>query len=203
MKIICIGLNYSDHIKECNHSVPEKPLFFLKPETALLVKNRPFFLPDFSQDVQYELEMVVRINKVGKCIHSRFAHTYYNEIGLGIDFTARDLQKQCIEKGEPWETAKGFDYSAVVSSFVPVSDFVSVQSLNFHLLLDGKKVQQGNTSNMLFSVDEIISHVSRFMTLKTGDLIFTGTPSGVGKVNINNHLEAYLEDKKLLDFYVR
>ena len=203
MKILCIGLNYRDHIAEFNNSVPEKPLFFLKPETSLLLKNRPFFLPDFSNDIQYELELVVRINKVGKCIATRFAHTYYNEIGLGIDFTARDLQKQCREKGEPWEIAKGFDNSAVVSSFVPLSDYAFIQDLNFHLLLNDKKVQQGNTSNMLFKVDEIICYISQFMTLKIGDLIFTGTPSGVGKVSINDHLEAYLEDKKLLDFYVR
>ncbi len=203
MKIICIGLNYKDHIEEFNNSIPEKPLFFLKPETSLLLKNRPFFLPDFSQDVQYELELVVRINKVGKCIHPRFSHTYYNEIGLGIDFTARDLQKQCREKGEPWEIAKGFDNSAVVSSFIPLPDFLSIQNLHFNLLLNNNKVQQGNTSDMIFPVDEIISYVSRFMTLKIGDLIFTGTPSGIGKVVINDHLEAYLENKKLLDFYVR
>lgn len=203
MKIICIGLNYKSHINEFNSSTPEKPLFFLKPETSLLLKNRPFFLPDFSQDVQYELELVVRINKVGKCIAPRFSHTYYNEIGLGIDFTARDLQQQCREKGEPWEMAKGFDNSAVVSQFVSLSDFSSIQNLNFNLLLNDTKVQQGNTSDMLFSVDEIISYVSQFMTLKIGDLIFTGTPSGVGKVAINDHLEGYLEKEKMLDFYVR
>ena len=203
MKIICIGFNYKKHIQELGHTTPEKPLFFLKPETSLLLKNRPFFLPDFSDDVQYELELVVRINKVGKCISPRFAHTYYNEIGLGIDFTARDIQKQCSEKGEPWEIAKGFDNSAAVSSFVSLSDFESIQNINFNLLLNDKQVQQGNTSDMLFSVDEIISYISQFMTLKIGDLIFTGTPFGVGKVSINDHLQAYLEDKKLLDFYVR
>ena len=203
MKIICIGFNYKSHIKELNSLAPEKPMFFLKPDTSLLLKNRPFFLPDFSDDVQYELELVVRINKVGKCIQKRFAHTYYNEIGLGIDFTARDIQKQCMEKGEPWEIAKGFDNSAAVSQFVSLSDFSSLQNLHFNLLLNGKEVQRGYTSDMLFSVDEIISYISQFMTLKIGDLIFTGTPFGVGKVSINDHLQAYLEDKKLLDFYVR
>jgi 2-keto-4-pentenoate hydratase/2-oxohepta-3-ene-1,7-dioic acid hydratase in catechol pathway len=203
MKIICIGLNYKSHINEFNHPEPDKPLFFLKPDTSLLLKNRPFFLPDFSCDIQYELELVVRINKVGKCIQERFAHTYYNEIGLGIDFTARDLQKQCREKGEPWEIAKGFDNSAVVSSFIALSNLPPINNLNFQLFLNGMSVQQGNTSNMLFSINYLIVYISQFITLKTGDLLFTGTPSGVGKVAVNDHLQACLEDKKLLDFYVK
>ena len=203
MKIICIGFNYKSHLVEMGKEQPEVPLFFFKPDTSILLKNRPFFLPDFSQDVQYELELVVRINKVGKCIQERFAHTYYNEVGLGIDFTARDLQRQCMDRGEPWEIAKGFDNSAAVSSFVPLSEFESINNLNFHLLLNGKQVQQGNTSDMLFSVNKLIVYISQFITLKIGDLLFTGTPSGVGKLTINDHLQAYLEDKKLLDFHIR
>ncbi|MDR0606055.1 MAG: fumarylacetoacetate hydrolase family protein [Bacteroidales bacterium] len=203
MKIICTGLNYKSHIDEFAYPKPDKPLFFLKPDTSLLLKNRPFFLPDFSHDVQYELELVVRINKVGKCIQERFAHTYYDAVGLGIDFTARDLQKQCQKYGEPWEIAKGFDSSAAVSNFISLSDLLPVDNLNFHLILDGKKVQQGNTSEMLFSIDYLIAYISQFITLKTGDLLFTGTPSGVGRVEINNHLQACLEGKKLLDFYIK
>jgi 2-keto-4-pentenoate hydratase/2-oxohepta-3-ene-1,7-dioic acid hydratase in catechol pathway len=203
MKIICTGLNYKSHIDEFGRPQPDKPLFFLKPDTALLLKNRPFFLPDFSQNVQYELELVVRINKVGKYIQERFAHTYYDEVGLGIDFTARDLQRECREKGNPWEIAKGFDNSAAVSSFITLSDLPPVDNLNFRLTLNEKPVQAGNTSDMLFSVDNLIVYISQFITLKTGDLLFTGTPSGVGKVAINDHLQAHLEDKKLLDFYVK
>ena len=203
MKIICIGLNYRSHIAEFSHSEPEKPLFFFKPDTSILTKNRPFFLPDFSNDVQYELELVVKINKVGKCINERFAHTYYNEVGLGIDFTARDLQRQCREKGEPWEIAKGFDNSAPISEFVSLSDLPPIDNLQFRLMLNGEQVQQGNTADMIFSVNKIIVYISQFITLKIGDLIFTGTPSGVGKVKIKDHLQAYLENRKLMDFYVR
>jgi len=203
MKIICIGLNYHNHLVEMGKEQPKVPLFFFKPDTSILLKNRPFFLPDFSQNTQYELELVVRINKVGKCIQERFAHTYYDEVGLGIDFTARDLQKQCMDKGEPWEIAKGFDNSAAVSEFVPLNEFENINNLNFHLLLNGKQVQRGNTSDMLFFVDKLIAYVSQFITLKIGDLLFTGTPSGVGKLTIGDHLQAYLEDRKLLDFFVR
>ena len=203
MKIICIGFNYKSHIAEFSYPEPKEPLFFFKPDTAILQKNRPFFLPDFSQNVQYELELVVRINKVGKCIQERFAHTYYNEVGLGIDFTARDLQNQCREKGEPWEIAKSFDNSAAVSEFVYLSDLPPLNSLQFQLFLNGQQVQQGNTSDMLFSVDKLIAYISQFITLKIGDLLFTGTPSGVGKLTIGDHLQGYLESRKLLDFYVR
>ena len=203
MKIICFGFNYKNHLLEMGKEKPKVPLFFFKPDTSILTRNRPFFLPDFSDDVQYELELVVRINKVGKCIQERFAHTYYNEVGLGIDFTARDLQKQCQANGEPWEIAKGFDNSAAISNFVPLSDLPPVENLQFHLLLNGKQVQQGNTSDMLFSVNKLITYVSQFITLKIGDLLFTGTPSGVGKLAINYHLQAYLEGGKMLDFYVR
>jgi 2-keto-4-pentenoate hydratase/2-oxohepta-3-ene-1,7-dioic acid hydratase in catechol pathway len=203
MKIICTGLNYKSHIREFAHPEPEKPLFFLKPDTSLLIKNRPFFLPDFSQDVQHELELVVRINKVGRHIQKRFAHTYYHEVGLGIDFTARDLQRQCRERGEPWEIAKGFDYSAAVSRFVSLSDLPPVDNLTFRLTLNNNLVQQGNTSDMIFGVDHLIAYISQFITLKMGDLLFTGTPSGVGRVAINDHLQAFLEGEKLLDFYVK
>jgi 2-keto-4-pentenoate hydratase/2-oxohepta-3-ene-1,7-dioic acid hydratase in catechol pathway len=203
MKIICIGLNYKSHIEEFAHPIPDKPLFFLKPETALLLRNRPFFLPDFSKDLQYELEMVVRIDRQGKCIEKRFARNYYHEIGLGIDFTARDLQKECRKRGEPWEIAKSFDNSAVVSHFVALSALPPITNLDFHLLLNTEKVQQGNTSDMLFSVDCLIAYVSQFITLKMGDLLFTGTPSGVGKVAINDHIQAYLKEEKLLDFRVK
>jgi len=203
MKIICIGLNYKNHIAEMGKEQPEVPMFFFKPDTSILSRNRPFFLPDFSKDLHYELEVVVRINKVGKCIHERFAHTYYNEVGLGIDFTARDLQKKCIEKGQPWEICKSFDNSAAVSEFVPLDTFNNINNLNFHLLLNGNQVQQGNTSDMLFSVDKLIVYISQFITLKMGDLLFTGTPSGIGKVAINDHLQGFLEDRKLLDFRIK
>jgi 2-keto-4-pentenoate hydratase/2-oxohepta-3-ene-1,7-dioic acid hydratase in catechol pathway len=203
MKIICIGFNYKNHIAELSCSIPKEPSFFFKPDTSILLKNRPFFLPDFSQNVQYELELVVKINKVGKCIQERFAHTYYNEVGLGIDFTARDLQKRCQTKGEPWEIAKGFDNSAAVSEFIPLSDLPTLNNLQFQLLLNGQQVQHGNTSDMLFPMDKLIAYISQFITLKIGDLLFTGTPSGVGKLAIGDHLQGYLEDRKLLDFYVR
>ncbi|MBP5413251.1 MAG: fumarylacetoacetate hydrolase family protein [Bacteroidales bacterium] len=203
MKIICIGMNYGPHIREMGHDFPEKPVFFLKPDTAIIQRNRPFFLPEFSQNVQYELEMIVRICKVGKCIQPKFASTYYSEIGLGIDFTARDIQKECIAHGYPWEIAKGFDGSAPISNFVPVSNYKNIQDINFSLLLNGKEVQHGNTSQMVFSVNDIICHVSEYYTLKMGDILFTGTPQGVGQVRIGDHLQAYLEDKCLLDFYVR
>jgi 2-keto-4-pentenoate hydratase/2-oxohepta-3-ene-1,7-dioic acid hydratase in catechol pathway len=203
MKIICIGMNYYEHIQELKHEIPSKPVFFLKPETALLVKNRPFFLPDFSQDVQYELEVVVKISKVGKHILPRFAHTYYQEIGLGIDFTARDLQQECIQKGLPWEAAKSFDFSAAVGSFVSKETYKSVDNLNFSLFLNGRQVQQGNTAAMVYKINELISYVSQFLTLKTGDLLFTGTPRGVGKVAINDRLTAFLEGKELMNFGVK
>jgi 2-keto-4-pentenoate hydratase/2-oxohepta-3-ene-1,7-dioic acid hydratase in catechol pathway len=203
MKIICVGLNYHSHLAEMGKEKSEVPVFFFKPDTSILLKNRPFFLPDFSRDMQYELELVVRINKVGKCIQKRFAHTYYNEVGLGIDFTARDLQKEYSSKGLPWEICKGFDNSAAVSDFVPLDTFNNIDNLNFHLLLNGNQVQAGNTSDMIFKVDEIIEYISQFITLKIGDLLFTGTPAGVGKVAINDHLQGFLENKKLLDFKVK
>lgn len=203
MKIICVGMNYSEHIREMGNTFPNEPILFLKPETALLTKNKPFFLPDFSQNVQYELEVLVKINKVGKCISERFAHTYYDEIGLGIDFTARDIQKQCIAEGKPWDIAKGFDNSAVVSNFINKNQFDDVQKLQFYLEKNGQKVQNGNTSDMIFNINRLISIISNYYTLKIGDIIFTGTPFGVGEVKIGDHLQGYLESYKMMDFYVK
>lgn len=203
MKIICIGRNYLPHIQELGHKVPETPTFFLKPDSSVITRNRPFFIPDFSQQIEHEVELLVRINKVGKYIQEKFAHTYYNEVGLGIDFTARDLQKKCIENGNPWEIAKAFDGSAVISQFVDKEQFGDVNNLDFHLDLNGTTVQRGNSSEMIFSIDRLISYVSQFFTLKTGDIIFTGTPKGVGKVAINDRLEGWIEDRKLLNFRVK
>jgi len=203
MKFICIGRNYAQHIKELQHETPSEPVFFMKPDSAITRCNRPFFLPDFSERVDYETEIIVKINRLGKCIAEKFAHLYYEEIGLGVDFTARDIQKQCIEKGNPWEVAKAFDGSAVVGKFLSKSTLPDVQNLNFHLLLNGNKVQEGNSKDMLFSIDRIIAHVSKFITLRTGDIIFTGTPVGVGPVHINDHLEGFLEGQKLFDFKVK
>jgi len=183
--------------------VPEKPTFFLKPDTSVITDNRPFPLPDFSQQVEYEVEILVRIDKAGKNIRETEAHTYYHEIGLGIDFTARDLQKKCIERGDPWEIAKAFDGSAVISQFVEKDQFANSNDLHFHLDLNGTTVQSGNSGDMLFSVDWIIAHVSQFLTIEAGDVLFTGTPKGVGKVAVNDRLEGYLEDRKLLDFKIK
>lgn len=203
MKIICIGKNYHDHNREMNSKTPVAPVYFLKPDTSLLIRNRPFFLPDFSNQVEHEVEILVKICKVGKNISRKFAHTYYNEIGLGIDFTARDLQWECRKEGNPWEIAKGFDSSAAISEFIDKKEFPDLANLNFKLHLNGNSVQIGNSSDMIFVIDEIIEYLSKFMTLKTGDIIFTGTPSGVGKVAINDRLEGWLEDYKLLDFWIK
>lgn len=203
MKIICIGRNYLPHIQELGHKVPTEPTFFLKPESAMVIRNRPFFLPDFSQQVEYEVELIYRINKVGKYIQEKYAHTYYDAIGLGIDFTARDLQRNCIANGNPWEIAKAFDGSAVMSQFIDKEEFDDLNNLDFHLDLNGKTVQSGNSSEMIFSIDKIISYVSQFMTLKMGDVIYTGTPKGVGKVAINDRLEGWIGERKLLNFRVK
>jgi 2-keto-4-pentenoate hydratase/2-oxohepta-3-ene-1,7-dioic acid hydratase in catechol pathway len=202
MKIICIGRNYVDHAKELNNPVPEKPVFFMKPDTALLLKHNPFFYPDFSNDVHYEVEIVVKIDRNGKYIDEKFAHKYYSEISVGIDFTARDLQAQAKKKGLPWEIAKAFDKSAPVGKFIPKSDF-NINDINFSLKVNGELRQQGNTRDMIFSIDKIISYVSRFITLRTGDLIFTGTPHGVGPTKIDDRFEAYIENEKLLEFNVK
>jgi acylpyruvate hydrolase len=199
MKIICIGRNYTEHAKELNNAVPENPVFFLKPDTALVIRNRPFYYPDFSSDIHYETELVLKICKVGKSIPEKFAADYYESIGVGLDFTARDLQQKCKEKGLPWEIAKGFDYSAPISpEFIPRENFKNPDNISFHMELNGTKVQAGNSGEMIFSFNKIISYVSRFMTLRTGDLIFTGTPAGVGPVKIGDTLEVYLEGKPML-----
>lgn len=203
MKIICIGRNYADHAKEMNAKVPEKPIFFLKPDTALLPKRNPFYYPSFTKDLHFECEVVVKISRLGKNIAVKYAHEYYNEIGLGIDFTARDLQAECKAKGHPWEIAKAFEHSAPLSeNFIPKAS-LTVNNLNFSLKKNGSTVQAGNTKNMLFSIEEIISYVSQFMTLKIGDLIFTGTPEGVGSVQIGDHLEGFIADKKMLDLRIK
>ncbi len=203
MKIICIGLNYHSHIQELKAQIPDVPVFFMKPETAMIVKNRPFFIPDFSNDIHYEVELLVRINKLGKSIQKKFAHTYYDEVGLGIDFTARDLQKKVRSEGLPWEITKSFDGSAVIGEFLPKDTFPDLQNLNFHLKLNDRIVQQGNSNDMIFDIDEIIAYISQFITLKIGDIIFTGTPVGVGPVAINDRLQGFIEDQKLFDFRVK
>lgn len=203
MKFICIGRNYSEHIAELRHTTPEEPVFFMKQENAITRCNRPFFLPDFSAQVDYETEILVKINRLGKYIQEKHAHLYYDEIGLGVDFTARDVQQRCITKGEPWEIAKAFDGSAAVGKFVAKQELADLGSISFHLLLNGEKVQEGNSGDMLFSIDKIIAYVSRFVTLKTGDIIFTGTPAGVGPVHINDRLQGFLEGRLMFDFKIK
>jgi len=203
MKIICIGRNYREHAKELNNAVPEKPVFFMKPDTALLQKNNPFFYPDFSKNVQYETEIVLKINRNGRHIEEQFAHKYYDEIGIGIDFTARDLQAEQKKKGLPWEIAKAFDQSAPVGKFLLKSQFPDLNRIRFSLRINDEVRQQGNTEDMMFSFDQIISYVSQFISLKPGDLIFTGTPAGVGPIQINDHFEVFIEDEKLLEFNVK
>jgi 2-keto-4-pentenoate hydratase/2-oxohepta-3-ene-1,7-dioic acid hydratase in catechol pathway len=204
MKIICIGMNYAKHIEEFAGEIPRNPVFFLKPETALLRNNQPFFYPDFTKNLHYEVELVLRICRVGRSIPEQFAARYISGIGLGIDFTARDIQDECRKKGLPWEIAKGFDYSAPVSPyFIPVEEFKDVNNINFHLELDGRTVQNGNSANLIFPFNRIISYVSQFITLKIGDLIFTGTPDGVGRVETGCNLKGYIEDKLMLDFDIK
>ena len=197
MKIFGIGRNYAAHIEELNNERPNEPVVFTMPDTALLLKNRPFYYPSFSKDIHYEVEIVLKISKAGKNIDENFAHTYYNEIGMGIDFTARDLQVEAKKKGLPWAIAKGFNDAAPLSEFV-MKDSVDLDNLNFSLTVDGDTRQQGNTGLMLFSFDYIISYLSKYFLLKKGDLIFTGTPKGVGPVTIGNRLEAFMGDKKML-----
>ena len=203
MKIICIGRNYREHARELKNPVPEKPVFFMKPDTAILQKHNPFFYPEFSEDVQYETELVLKISKNGRHIKEAFAHKYYDQIGIGIDFTARDVQAECKKKGLPWEIAKAFDQSAPVGKFLQTDDFPDMQNINFSLKVNGQTRQSGNSRDMLFTFDQILAYVSQFITLKTGDLIFTGTPEGVGPVHINDRLEAFIEDEKLLEFSVK
>jgi len=203
MKILCVGKNYAAHIEEMNSERPDEPVIFTKPETALIIKNAPFFYPDFSKEIHYEVELIIKINRNIKYIEPRFAHKYYDEIGIGIDFTARDLQAKAKSKGLPWALSKGFNGSAPISKFIPKSKFGDLKNINFSLKLDGEIKQQGNTSLMLFDFDVIISYISKFIWLKEGDIIFTGTPKGVGPVQIGNKLEAYIEDEKMLDVEIK
>jgi len=203
MKIIAIGRNYIEHAKELNNPVPKEPMFFMKPETSIIKNNKPFFYPDFSKDIHYETEIVLVINRVGKNIEPKFAHRYFDEIALGIDFTARDLQQQCKEKGKPWEMAKSFDGAAPVSDYVAKSKYTDLANLNFSLEINERLVQQGNTKDLIFPFDIIISYVSRFVTLKIGDLIYTGTPAGVGPVKIGDRLVGKIENEVFLDFHIR
>ncbi|MFT7156318.1 MAG: acylpyruvate hydrolase [Parvicella sp.] len=204
MKIICIGRNYADHAKELNNAVPSEPVFFLKPDSALLPKRTPFYIPNFTNDLHHEIEVVVKIKKLGKNIDAKFAHCYYDEIGIGIDFTARDLQQQCKENGLPWEKAKAFDYSAPLGDkFIQKNEIKDLNNLDFSLIKNGKTVQVGNTKDMIFSIDSIIEHISKYFTLKIGDLIFTGTPAGVSSVAIGDHLEGFIGAEKLLDLRIK
>ncbi len=203
MKIIAIGRNYAEHAKELNNPVPTSPVIFMKPDTALLKDNKPFYHPDFSQDVHHEIEVVLKVSKEGKHISEKFAANYYEEIALGIDFTARDIQQRQKEKGLPWELAKAFDNSAPVSNFVPKAQFADIYALNFNLDVNGQSRQVGSTKDLIFSFEYIIAFVSQYITLKKGDLIFTGTPQGVAKVSVGDRLEGYLESEKLLDFYIK
>lgn len=203
MKIICIGRNYVDHANELNNPVPAQPVFFLKPETAIIRAGLPFFYPDFSDDIHFEAELVLHVCKVGKHIQEKFAHTYYDAIGIGIDFTARDVQSVCKKKGLPWEIAKAFDGSAPHSKFIPKAQFKDVYDINFSLSVNDKEVQKGNSGMMLFNFEKIISYVSQFITLKKGDLIFTGTPAGVGSVNVEDKLKAYIENDLMMDLKIK
>ncbi|WP_034041184.1 fumarylacetoacetate hydrolase family protein [Wocania ichthyoenteri] len=203
MKLICIGRNYTEHIKELENEKPTDPVVFIKPDTAILLKKQPFFIPDFSDDVHHEVEILVKINRVGKHIDKKFAHKYYKEIGLGIDFTARDLQSQLKAKGLPWEKAKAFDGAAVVGNWLSVDVIRNVDDIKFSLQKNDTIVQQGNTSHMLWKIDEIIEYVSKYFTLKIGDIIFTGTPAGVGKVIANDKLKGFIEDKEMFSITVK
>lgn len=203
MKIICIGRNYAEHANEMNAPIPTEPILFMKPETALLQKNLPFYYPEFSKDIHFETEIVLKISKMGRHIEPMFANRYYDEIGIGIDFTARDMQAQCKAKGLPWEISKSFDHSAPIGKFIPKIKFPLMDDIKFHLEINKNRVQEGNTKNMLFSFDAIISYASKYFTLKKGDLIFTGTPANVGSVKIGDRLEAYIGQEKLLDFEIK
>lgn len=202
MKILAVGMNYIQHNKELDGTLykPESPVIFTKADSALLKDNKPFFIPDFMGQIDYETELVVRICRLGKTIPARFAHRYYDAVTVGIDFTARQLQKRLRKEGLPWELCKGFDHSAAIGEWVGMDDIADIQNLHFHLDINGKKVQEGHSADMLFKVDELIAYISTYFTLKTGDIIFTGTPVGVGPVQIDDHLEGYIEDRKVLDF---
>lgn len=204
MKIICIGRNYTDHISELKNEKPEAPVIFLKPDTSILLKKQPFFIPDFSEEVHYEVEVLIKIKRVGKHIQEKFAHKYYDEVGLGIDFTARDLQQKLKEKGLPWEKAKAFDGAAVVGEKWLTKDSIAdINMLNFSLEKNGQIVQKGNTALMLWKIDELIAYISQFFTLKIGDIIFTGTPAGVGKVGVNDRLTGFIEEQQIFSIQTK
>jgi 2-keto-4-pentenoate hydratase/2-oxohepta-3-ene-1,7-dioic acid hydratase in catechol pathway len=203
MKIICIGRNYANHIEELKNERPLEPVIFMKPDSAVLLKQHPFVIPEFSEDIHHEIELIVKISKVGKYIEPKFAHKYYDEISVGIDFTARDLQAKLKEKGLPWEKAKAFDGSAVIGDFLPKSNFISLENITFELKNNDITVQKGNSDMMLWNIDELISYVSQFFTLKIGDIIFTGTPAGVAAVKPNDVLEGFLEGQKLFRIQVK
>ncbi|WP_432410246.1 fumarylacetoacetate hydrolase family protein [Rasiella sp. SM2506] len=203
MKLICIGRNYTDHIKELGSDRPSDPVIFMKPDTSILLKKQPFFIPDFSSDIHHEVEVLVKITKIGKHIQEKFAHKYYDEIGLGIDFTARDVQQHLKEKGLPWEKAKSFDGAAVIGNFFPKNSFKSLEDLTFRLEKNGEIVQKASTAFMLWKVDALISYVSKYFTLKIGDVIFTGTPAGVGKVSPNDILTGFLEEEQAFSIKVK
>lgn len=203
MKIICIGRNYAEHAKELKNDIPTEPVWFMKPDTALLKDSEPFYFPDFTSDLHHEIELVIKINRVGKHIDEQFAHKYYDEIGIGVDFTARDLQTQCKEKGLPWERAKAFDGSAPLGKFVKKDQLGDLNNIDFELKINGESRQIGNTQDLLFSFDKVIAYVSQFVTLKVGDLIFTGTPKGVSAVKIGDKLEGFIKGEKLLEFEIK
>ncbi|WP_299115986.1 fumarylacetoacetate hydrolase family protein [uncultured Winogradskyella sp.] len=203
MKLICIGRNYTDHIKELENEKPTDPVVFLKPDTAILLKKQPFFIPDFSKDVHHEVEILVKIKKVGKYIDKKFAHKYYDEIGLGIDFTARDLQAKLKAKGLPWEKAKAFDGAAVIGKWLPKSQFQNINDINFSLKKNEEVVQSASTGLMLWKIDELIEYISKYFTLKIGDIIFTGTPAGVGKVVANDQLKGYIENQEMFSIKIK
>ena len=203
MKLICIGRNYTEHIAELQNEKPTDPVVFLKPDTSILLKKQPFFIPDFSNDVHHEVEILVKINKIGKHIDKKFAHKYYDEVGLGIDFTARDVQAALKAKGLPWEKAKAFDGAAVIGNWLPKTNFANVNNINFTLKRNNEVVQKGNTAFMLWKIDEIIEYVSKYFTLKIGDIIFTGTPAGVGKVSANDVLEGFIEETEMFSIKVK
>lgn len=203
MKIICIGRNYKNHVNELNNIVPTEPVIFLKPDTSIILKKQPFFIPDFSNDIHHEVEVIVKINRVGKYISKEFAHKYYDKIGLGIDFTARDIQQNQKQFGLPWEKAKAFDGSALIGKWVNKTSFDDINDINFSLMKNNELVQQGNTSQMLWDIDSIIAYVSSFFTLKIGDIIFTGTPSGVGAVKENDKLKGFINGDEFFDLKIR
>lgn len=203
MKIICVGRNYTEHIKELDNVVPDEPILFLKPDSAILLKKQPFYIPEFTNEVHHEVEVLVKINRIGKHIDRKFAHKYYDEIGLGIDFTARDLQKKLKSDGLPWEKAKAFDGSAVIGNFISKNEIEDIDDLPFSLKRNGEVVQQGSTKQMMWKIDALIENISKYFTLKIGDVIFTGTPSGVGPVSVDDVLQGYIEDKEMFSIKIK